>query len=101
LNTIIVLEDGIEVEVELDENQVLEISSNQSVASSISKIEEILKKIIRPFSNTYKELNKDVALNSAKITIGIKLSVEGNFILAKSAASAHLQVEINLGSEHV
>lgn len=55
-----------------------------------------MTKIIKPISNTYKELNKDMSIYSAKVTVGVKISVEGNFILAKSSASANIQVEMTL-----
>lgn len=96
--TVIKLNDGLEVEVDVDvdEAQAREISYKQTVDSSIDKIETLLTKVMQPISNTYKELGKDMSIDSATVTIGVKIGVEGNFILAKSTAGANIQVEMTL-----
>ena len=91
---IIKLSDGLEVEVEISDQQAHEISDKGSVDSSIDSIQDMLTKVMTPISNTYKELNKDVQIDSAKVVIGVKIGVEGNFILAKSSAGANIQVEM-------
>ena len=98
--SLIKLKDGIEVEVELEENQVMEISNNINVDSSLEQLQEILSKIVKPISNTYKELNKDMSIESAKINIGIKIGVEGNFILAKSSVGANISVELTMKAKN-
>ena len=98
MTKIIKLENDLEVEVEINDNQAEEISDNNVVDSSIDKIESLLTKVMKPISNTYKELDKDMSIESAKVTIGVKIGVEGNFILAKSSAGANIQVEITLKS---
>ncbi len=98
--SLIKLKDGIEVEVELKENQVMEISNNINVDSSLEQLQELLSKIVKPISNTYKELNKDISIESAKINIGIKIGVEGNFILAKSSAGANISVELTMKAKN-
>jgi len=97
---IIKLNDGVEVEVEVQDNQGFEISNSNSIDSSIDRVQELLKKIIRPISETYEELNQDVTLESAKVAVGIKIGIEGNFILAKSNAEAHILVEMTLRPKH-
>ena len=96
MTKIIKLNDDINVEVEVDERQAQEISDYSDVDMSIDKIDSLLTKIMKPISNTYKELNKDMSIDSAKVTVGVKIGVEGNFILAKSSASANIQVEMTL-----
>lgn len=93
---IIKLDDDIEVEVEIDDNQAHEISDYTKVDASIEQMQSLLTKVIKPISNTYKELNKDMCIDSAKISIGIKIGIEGNFILAKSSASANINVKMKL-----
>jgi hypothetical protein len=97
---IIKLQDGIEVEVELSESQVREISYNSEVNSSIDKIQDLLLKVVKPLSNTYQELNKEMEIKEAKITLGVKVGVEGNFILAKSSAGANIQVELTMSKKN-
>lgn len=94
----IMLNDGIEVEVELDESKAYEIADGDIVDSSIEKIQTFLTKIMQPISNTYKELDKDMSLESAKVTLGVKIGLEGNFILAKSNTEANIQIEMTLKS---
>lgn len=90
------LADGIEVEIEVDEDRAHEISDNKTVDTSISQIQTLLTKVIKPISNTYKELSNNVEISEAKISLGVKIGIEGNFILAKSNASANIQVDITL-----
>lgn len=90
------LKDDVEVEVEIDDDKAYEISNGVSVESSIDQIESLLTKIMKPVSNTYRELNKDMSIETAKIAVGIKIGIEGNFILAKSSASANISVEMTL-----
>lgn len=96
MNQVIKMDNDFMVEVELDAHQAQEISSsdNMMINSSIDKIQDFLIKIIKPVSNTYKELNKEMSIDSAKVKIGIKIDIEGNFILAKSSASANIEVEM-------
>jgi len=94
MNKIVKLKDGLEVEIELDDNQAREISLDNKIEASIDDISGFLSKVIKPISNTYKELNKEVKIFETKVTLGVKIGVEGGFILAKSTAEAHIQVEM-------
>lgn len=96
MTKIIRLNDNIDVEVEIDDKQAYEISDNAHFNTSIDQIQVLLKKVMQPFSNTYKELSKDMNIDSTKISIGVKIGMEGNFILAKSSAEANIQVEMTL-----
>jgi len=91
------LNDGIEIEVEVDDHRAREISNNENIDSSIDRVQTLLKKVMQPISNTYKELNKDLNIESTKVTVGVNVSVEGNFVLAKSSAGANIQVEMTFG----
>lgn len=97
---IIKLSDEVEVEIEVDENQAIEISNNVTVDSSMDKIKDLLSKVMQPISNTYKELDKDMSIESVKVVVGVKVGVEGNFILAKSSAGANIQVEMTIGQKN-
>ena len=96
MTRVITLNDGLEVEVEVDNNETSEISNDDVVNSSIDRLQQLLSRVMQPISNTYRELNKDVNIESTKVTIGVKVGVEGNFILAKSSAGANIQVEMTL-----
>lgn len=94
---ILKLNDGVEVEVEIKDDQAQEISDSAlSVNTSLNQLQTLLTKVVEPISNTYKELSKDMSIESAKISIGVKIGIEGNFILAKSTAGANIQVELTM-----
>ncbi|QYJ91558.1 CU044_2847 family protein [Shewanella halotolerans] len=94
MNKIVKLNDGLEVEIETYDNQDRYISLDNRIDTSIENINEFLSKIIKPVSNTYKELNKSVKISETKVTLGVKLGGEGGFVLAKTTAEAHIQVEM-------
>jgi hypothetical protein len=96
MNSTIILKDGIEVEVEIDNNHTSEISSGSLVDSSLENIEPLLRSVITPINNIYNNINDAVSIESAKVSVGIKINVEGGFILAKSSAEAHITVEMNI-----
>jgi hypothetical protein len=100
MNTVITLNDGIEVEVEIDEQHAIEISDSAIVDSSVDKIQSLITKVCGPISNTFRDLEQQINVESTKVTIGVKIGVEGNFILAKSTGEAHIQVEMTLGKKH-
>lgn len=90
----IILNDGLKVEVEVSENEAHEISDGLVVDSSIDNLKNLLSKVMHPVSNVSKELNKDMKIDSTKISVGVKIDIEGNFILAKSNVGANIQVEM-------
>ena len=94
MKKIVKLNDGLEVEVELDDTQARQISLDKKIDTSIDDISGFLSKVIKPISNTYRELNKEINIAETKVTIGVKIGIEGGFILAKSTAEAHIQVEM-------
>lgn len=89
------LKDGVEVEVLVNDDQAIEIADGSIVNSSIDKVQELLIKVMKPISNTYQELSKDIEIENAKVTIGVNVGVEGNFILAKSSAGSNIKVEMS------
>jgi len=96
MDTTIILNDGTVVEVDIGENQAYEIAHNKQVDTSIDKIQALLKSVTSPISNTFKEMNKDLQIDSATVTIGVKIDIEGNFLLAKSTTGANIQVEMSM-----
>lgn len=99
MNKIIRFNDGVEVEVEVDSNKAHEIADTSDVDNSIEKLNHFISKVVEPVSKTYNELTEKVEVDSMKLKIGVKIGVEGNFILAKSSTSANLEVEITLKSK--
>jgi len=93
MQKMIELKDGVKVDVNISDRDAIEISGNKVVESSLSNIQGLLKKVVQPVCNTYQELSKDMNIDSAKVTIGIKIDVEGNFILASSGIETHLLIK--------
>jgi len=100
MNRIITLKDGVDVEIEVDDQQAYEISDGSLVDSSIDKMQNLIAKVCTPISNTFNDLERHINVESTKVTIGVKVGIEGNFILAKSTGEAHIQVEITLGKSN-
>jgi hypothetical protein len=96
MNKIIKLNDGIEVEVEVSSEEAQLISHNTITDSSINQIQSLISGVCTPIGQTLNSIAKDIDIESTKVTIGVKVGVEGNFILAKSSAGANIQVEMTL-----
>ncbi|GAC20968.1 CU044_2847 family protein [Paraglaciecola arctica] len=96
MDKIIKLSDGIQVEIEVSDEEAQLISNNTTVNSSINKVQSLIMAVCTPIGKTLKEISNDIDIESTKVTIGVKVGVEGNFILAKSSAGANIQVEMTL-----
>ena len=94
MNKVIELSGGLEVEVEISEDEVFEISNNSAVDSSINKMSELLTKAISPVSDAYKALQDNNTIESTKVTVGVKFGASGNVFVAKSSAEANITVEM-------
>lgn len=95
-NKIIYTDDGIGFEVSVTEEiGEYEISSGANPLS-LDSLEELLKKVTKPFTNIYDELNKDIEIESAKLSIGVKVGVQGSFLIAKSSGEANIGIEITM-----
>jgi hypothetical protein len=96
MNKVIKLRDGIEVEVEVSEDEAQLISHNSIVDSSISEIQSLISGVCSPIGQTLNSMAKDIDIESTKVTIGVKVGAEGSFILAKSSIGANIQIEMTL-----
>lgn len=101
MTKVIELNDGLEVEIEVDDNNAYQISNGAKIDSSIENIQSILLKIMKPISETYQNLSENINIESTKISVGIKIGAEGNFILAKSSIGANIKVQMTLKPKKV
>jgi len=90
------LKDGLDVEVEIDDLRAQEISFNKTLDLSINNIQSMLKQIIQPIAETFKDLSSKFDIDSTKVLIGVNIGIEGGFVLAKSSAGANIQVELTM-----
>lgn len=93
MKKVIELKDGLSVEVEVDDNQIHEVSDRGSVDSSLSKIKDFMGIVTKPLVSTFEELNKEVSIQKAKVSLGIKFGIEGGFILAKGNTDTNIAIE--------
>ncbi len=91
------LDDGTLVEV--DGNDSYEISTGKRVYKSLKDLKVFLQNSLRPMLESIEEIGKDIKVEDIKIVVGVKISFEGNFVLAKSSADAHLSLEIKIKSK--
>ena len=97
---LIEMENGLIMEVEIQDNKVSQISSKgdviKKVKSSMQRVEEMLVQSVKPIEHAYKTLNRDVCLEKAEIEIGIGFTFEGNAFIVKGNSSANLKVKLIL-----
>ena len=95
---LIELNNGALVEVEVSEDQAREISGGlaDKVETSFDKIKPLLLNLCRPFTETWKELNKEMNVDQVEVQLGLSFEGEGNLFVTKSKAGANLTVKLTL-----
>lgn len=96
MNKIIELSDGVEVEIDVNENDIMEISNGSPIESSMEKVEELLSSVITPINNAFSTFNEKIDIESAKVTVGVKFGATGNVFIAKSSVEANLSIELTI-----
>jgi len=91
-------DDGMLVEVEAEENSAQQISSRaaEAVSSSFAKIKPLLKKAVKPIAEIWSELDQDVTVDAAEVTINFSFEGEGNVYITKAKAGSNLTVKLIL-----
>ncbi|MCO7189487.1 MULTISPECIES: CU044_2847 family protein [unclassified Pseudoalteromonas] len=87
-------DEGIEFELDTKESGFSDINSQSNSVGTVNKLKNALETVMIPVVNTFKELNKDIAMESAIVEVGMKVTGEGNFIVAKSAMEGHVKVSM-------
>ena len=95
----IYLKDNIAVDVELHDGEHTNISFGKKLDSSISEIEGILKRIASPVAAAHKQLQSQNKIDSTKIKVGLRITAEGDFVVAKASTQAHLEIEMSFKPE--
>jgi len=95
---LIKLTDGTLVEVEVSEDHAQEIAGGMAkrVDASFDKIKEILGNICRPLSETWKELGKEMNVDSAEVQFGLSFESEGNLFVASAKTGGNLTVKLTM-----
>jgi hypothetical protein len=66
------------------------------VKSGFEEVIGMLKNIVRPFSETWKELSKEVVISESTVKLSLGITAEGNFFVAKGSAEANIEIELKL-----
>jgi Trypsin-co-occurring domain 1 len=92
------LEDDTLIEVEVLSDQVQQISGGfaDKVDATFDKIRPLLVKTCRPIAEAWKEINKEMNIESAEIELGLSFEAEGNLYVTKSTAGANVTVKLVL-----
>jgi len=95
---LIKLEDGTLIEVEVQQEEVQEISDRAAnrVSTTFDKVKPVLLKACRPITEVLKELNQEMEVTEAEIEIGFSFESEGNIYITKAKASSNLKVKLVL-----
>ncbi len=97
--TLIELEDGTFIEIDVPGDYVQPISGNtaKKVKATIDEsLTPILLNTIKPIKEVWGELNKDMLVEKAEIELSFGFELEGNVYIAKSKANANLTVKLFL-----
>ena len=88
--------DGIVFEAEVTEEEAVPLSGNaiEKVTSKMESLKPILVQLCKPFSGIWEELNTDIDVSQAEISLGIGFLGEGNIFISKAQASTNLNVKI-------
>jgi Trypsin-co-occurring domain 1 len=66
------------------------------VSSGFEKIMELMKSIVRPFSETWAELSKEMIISESTVKVSLGVTAEGNFFVTKGSAEANIELELKL-----
>lgn len=101
MQTLIGMNDGegplVEVEMTLPDSR--EASSGAIIKVVNKGFEDILgtlRSIVVPFSDTWKELSKEVEISESTVKMSLGVTAEGNFYVAKGGASAHVEISLKM-----
>lgn len=94
---IIQLEEEILVEIDIDEEEFHQISGGSPIAKVSARFDQVaktLKKICKPITSTFAEINKEVEMKEAEVELGLSFEGEGNIFITKAKGGANLKVTI-------
>lgn len=95
---LIEFEDGLVVEVDATNDYTQEIAGGvaEKVTATLDQVQPILIKVCRPVIRAWKELNKEMHVESAEVELSFSFEGEGNIYLAKVKSGANLNLKLTL-----
>jgi hypothetical protein len=95
---LIELKNGVLIEVDAKTDYAQEIAGGfaEKVNATLDQIEPVLVQICHPVVLAWKELNKDVYIESAEVELSFSFEGEGNIYLAKAKSGANINLKLIL-----
>jgi hypothetical protein len=95
---LIELADHTLVEVEVPEDQAQQISGGlaQKVTASLDNLQPTLVNISRVITAAWKEVNQEIHVEGAEVTLGLSFEGQGNIYVTKSTLGANLAIKLVL-----
>jgi len=95
---LIELDDGVLIEIAADPGEAQQISSRAAnhVSETLSSIEPLLVRVCRPVIGAWRELSREMQIDSAEIELGLSFEGEGNLYIARAKTSANFTVKLVL-----
>jgi len=94
------LQDGLVVEVEVAASpRAQAISSDappREVAAALDSIQGLLKNAVAPVSAVWSELNRDLSIKEAEVSLNLGFSVSGNLFIARGSGSTSIGIKLTL-----
>lgn len=85
------------VEVEVDSSQAVQAASLGQiweVKKDFDALTDFLRKVMRPFANTWHELSRDIEMQEATLKLSVGITAGGNFFLAQGKAAANIELSL-------
>lgn len=97
-SSLIETQEGFLIEVEVEDEYASPIAGGAATkvqAAALESITPVLKAVCKPLINTWQELDKEMSMESAKVSLNLGFEGSGNVYFAKAKGSANLTVELH------
>lgn len=95
---LIELDEGVLVEIAAAPGEAQQISSRAAdrVNESLSSVEPLLIRVCRPVIAAWRELSREMQIESAEIELGLSFEGEGNLYITRAKANANFTMKLSL-----
>ena len=92
------LQDGLVVEVEASEKAkpIVSGAPPRQVEAALDSVQGLLKKAAAPVAAVWSELNRDLNIDQAEISLNLGFEVGGNLFVARGSGSGSTSIGIKL-----
>jgi len=92
------LKDGLVVEVEASDGArpIAGGAPPREVAAALDSIQDLLKKALAPVTAVWSELDRDMAIEQAEISLNLGFEVGGNLFIARGSGSTSIGIKLTV-----